>query len=484
MSTELRNLLRQQNIRRQEANSGAEKKSSADRSERFGILDALRDQERRDNIILTTKFQPLDVRRREQRMDAVIRTTVAEIIEGLNDNDSSKINTNLTRMKEIILKENPSMGMISKVKNFLTQLVIRLPELGNTPEMAQQLISNATEVNNLASNKIVSNDVFKDLMKSIDTTDVDKFTTDQLEELRQALEIEKMPIIQLKRRIKNILGNDISQFQSPNESFVLMRDDIRKKIYDEFQSMTKEDLIRDYLKTKAQKGKITQRFNSVGLEKGEWKDIQESKDEIIKLLTDDYLIANELFEPENTKSNQTLKSELNTFFKDKMTDDERKRNNLDWDSLISKSTGELIEIYDQYMRKLSYGDLVKVRKASDKTKPKVSDMRDITRGRKDQATGKLAEMGDRLLDKELLRVFRELRAETEAETEKEEKRRNDPGYRNRMIMLRREMADERKEKQNELDKVEMALRAQELMRIGREGVGADESKEGDEDVDG
>jgi len=196
------------------------------------------------------------------------------------------------------------------------------------------------------------------------------------------------------------------------------------------------------------------------------------------------LIANELFEPENTKSNQTLKSELNTFFKDKMTDDERKRNNLDWDSLISKSTGELIEIYDQYMRKLSYGDLVKVRKASDKTKPKVSDMRDITRGRKDQATGKLAEMGDRLLDKELLRVFRELRAETEAETEKEEKRRNDPGYRNRMIMLRREMADERKEKQNELDKVEMALRAQELMRIGREGVGADESKEGDEDVDG
>jgi len=273
MSTELRNLLRQQNIRRQEANSGAEKKSSADRSERFGILDALRDQERRDNIILSTKFQPLDVRRREQRMDAVIRTTVAEIIEGLNDNDSSKINTNLTRMKEIILKENPSMGMISKVKNFLTQLVIRLPELGNTPEMAQQLISNATEVNNLASNKIVSNDVFKDLMKSIDTTDVDKFTTDQLEELRQALEIEKMPIIQLKRRIKNILGNDISQFQSPNESFVLMRDDIRKKIYDEFQSMTKEDLIRDYLKTKAQKGKITQRFNSVGLEKGEWKDI-------------------------------------------------------------------------------------------------------------------------------------------------------------------------------------------------------------------
>jgi len=196
------------------------------------------------------------------------------------------------------------------------------------------------------------------------------------------------------------------------------------------------------------------------------------------------LIANELFEPENTKSNQTLKSELNTFFKDKMTDDERKRNNLDWDSLISKSTGELIEIYDQYMRKLSYGDLVKVRKASDKTKPKVSDMRDITRGRKDQATGKLAEMGDRLLDKELLRVFRELRAETEAETEKEEKRRNDPGYRNRMIMLRREMADEREEKQNELDKVEMALRAQELMRIGREGVGADESKEGDEDVDG
>ena len=196
------------------------------------------------------------------------------------------------------------------------------------------------------------------------------------------------------------------------------------------------------------------------------------------------MIANELFEPENTKSNQTLKSELNTFFKDKMTDDERKRNNLDWDSLISKSTGELIEIYDQYMRKLSYGDLVKVRKASDKTKPKVSDMRDITRGRKDQATGKLAEMGDRLLDKELLRVFRELRAETEAETEKEEKRRNDPGYRNRMIMLRREMADEREEKQNELDKVEMALRAQELMRIGREGVGADESKEGDEDVDG
>ena len=196
------------------------------------------------------------------------------------------------------------------------------------------------------------------------------------------------------------------------------------------------------------------------------------------------MIANELFEPENTKSNQTLKSELNTFFKDKMTDDERKRNNLDWDSLISKSTGELIEIYDQYMRKLSYGDLVKVRKASDKTKPKVSDMRDITRGRKDQATGKLAEMGDRLLDKELLRVFRELRAETEAETEKEEKRRNDPGYRNRMIMLRREMADEREEKQNELDKAEMALRAQELMRIGREGVGADESKEGDEDVDG
>jgi len=196
------------------------------------------------------------------------------------------------------------------------------------------------------------------------------------------------------------------------------------------------------------------------------------------------LIANELFEPENTKSNQTLKSELNTFFKDKMTDDERKRNNLDWDSLISKSTGELIEIYDQYMRKLSYGDLVKVRKASDKTKPKVSDMRDITRGRKDQATGKLAEMGDRLLDKELLRVFRELREETKAETEKEEKRRNDPGYRNQMIMLRREMADEREEKQNELDKVEMALRAQELMRIGREGVGADESKEGDEDVDG
>ena len=198
------------------------------------------------------------------------------------------------------------------------------------------------------------------------------------------------------------------------------------------------------------------------------------------------MIANELFEPENTKSNQTLKSELNTFFKDKMTDDERKRNNLDWDSLISKSTGELIEIYDQYMRKLSYGDLVKVRKASDKTKPKVSDMRDITRGRKDQATGKLAEMGDRLLDKELLRVFRELRAETEAETEKEEKRRNDPGYRNRMIMLRREMANEREEKQNELDKVAMALRAQELMRIGREKVGADESRdrEGDDDVDG
>ena len=109
MSTELRNLLRQQNIRRQEANSGAEKKSSADRSERFGILDALRDQERRDNIILSTKFQPLDVRRREQRMDGVLRSTVAEIIEGMNEKDALKIVTNLGRMKEIILKENPSM---------------------------------------------------------------------------------------------------------------------------------------------------------------------------------------------------------------------------------------------------------------------------------------------------------------------------------------------------------------------------------------
>lgn len=380
MSTELRNILRQQNLRRQAVNVGAENRVLKERNERLAILNALRDQKRRDDIVLSTDFQPLELRRREQRMDGALRTVVAEMVEGLNESNDSKILANLERMREIILKENPSLGMIGKVKNFLKQFLTRLPEtgIGDT----SLIVRLANTVDGLASNKVVKNDKFIELLRSVGKSKVDDFSPRDLEEFRVLLRVEDdVPIIELKKIIKSALGDkNLDLFLEPVDSSRKEIVELVKEFKSTIGSLSKKE-IKDRFFKPAQKANFTREANEAGRDPPNWEEVQRTKDNLEEFLVDDFLRRNELLqryslpERKDTMDIGRMKGKLNRYLDLMHSPEERTRLGLRWSNINSLDRASLNELWERYISDSPISDLNHVLNISNTIKPQLSEIR-------------------------------------------------------------------------------------------------------------
>jgi len=135
-------------------------------------------------------------------------------------------------------------------------------------------------------------------------------------------------------------------------------------------------------------------------------------------------------------------------------------------------------LWDEYVSKSPLKDLVKVLQVSDTLKPQLEGVK--TRlDQKELELQRKADVFKRAKTRERrAKLFKEMVSEVDRLK----------GFK-RLGTEIQETADEEtrriaEEEQEEEEYAQRIARAQELMRIGREGVGADESKEGDEDVDG
>ena len=356
--------------------------------------------------------------------------------------------------------------MIGRVKNFLNQLMVRVQELGTDPAEEDIMLRNINEVNNLATNKIVTDTDFKKIVSSIGKTDVDDFTPDQLEELRDVLGIkEKLSTLDLKKRIKSILGDDISILQSESRTANTERDKLITDLRETFENMTKQELEDTYFMPQ-QKRKITNERKENGLPAMEWKPITDKKEAMINYLINDFIFKNNLestiridpipfSDDQIGKKINTLKGKLNQFISYIMTDKEREERNLTWSDITSSNADGVKRIWNEYVSNSPLADMVMVMNASKSINPKMTELRRQTEIREielerlaDQfKRAKTREKKERLFTAmvdEVNEMKKEKAQEEKAQRDKAQgDKLEDPEFRNRLLRLRREMANER-----------------------------------------
>jgi len=316
----LRDILRNLNIKRQEANVGQYNNTVKQYRQEQAIKDSLRQQTKRDDIIIAQKdFIPLDVRRREQRIDENIKTSMALLVDGLNEESVPKLSSNLDRIQDIVLKENPSLSMLSQLKRFLGQLSQRMKEIDIEVKVDEDditydeyikldhtkyytMLNNKIQIiSSLLQNKMVTDDVMKTVLKDIETTVVDDLDTDSLfriysvivpfDEQDKATKSGTMhPSVRvMTQAVKRILGNDLSELKDPIASTKQRSQTARVKLINEYKDLSMDELRNMF--TNTFKGSVNAMLSDMGLPKlqtGDWKDILSSKNEMLDLISSYY----------------------------------------------------------------------------------------------------------------------------------------------------------------------------------------------------
>jgi len=294
----LRDILRDLNIQRQQANMGQYNKTMREYQQERGIKDALRQQSRRDDIILAQEdFIPLDVRRREKRIDDNIKTSIALLVDGLNEESVPKLSVNLDRIQDIVLKENPSLSMLAQLKRFLGQLDGRIKEIWADDATEKRLTDKVKSTSSLLQNKIITDDVMKDVLKGIETTEVDEMSEDSVfnvysllvpeEEQRKYIRDgeDRPSVYRMKQEIKRIMGDSLGELKDPIKSTVQnvrkLREDV-KMIHADYSTDELAELFNNNLKNQisTQIGRI--------VPADEWKSIVKDKNKMIDLLVNYY----------------------------------------------------------------------------------------------------------------------------------------------------------------------------------------------------
>lgn len=426
MSTELRNILKQQNIIRQGVNKGIENRNLALRNERQAILDALRNQRRRDDIVLSADFTPLDLRRREQRMDGVLRTVVSELVDGLNTDNPTKINVNLDRMREIMIKENPSLPMIGRVNSFLKQFIGKIEFLPLSDRIKSKIQDKILEVENLATNKLITDEQFQILLEQLSTDKIDEFSDKEIEEMRKGLKIPSgLPKTELKFRIESMLGKDLSRFKNPRST--IEADIIRAQ--GELRNILREKPLQNLIKD-AQAIDPDRDFTELVRNK------TLSKDDLVEVIVTDFSERNKFSDmmsiaplPSEEKVKRqitSLKGRFNRFLDEIMTPSERDAKGLNYNKDIKGlKTPEFIELYEKYVSASPIEDLFRIRDILEK-----ADLTNLRASTRKEIEKREAELNEKL---------KEFREAKDRKTKKEAFE----AARDKLKELREEMRDSR-----------------------------------------
>jgi len=212
VNEKFRNFLLGQEAKYAEASQPAEEFRKERVDEERQIRDALNQQERKDNITLSTGFEDINTKRRKQRIDSQIRSVLSRLIDDMNDSKQIETMASIDQLKDIVLSNDGSTDLMTDVNDALLNLLERVDSSFKDLKVRKKVRQKLKDTRTISRMKEEKPEDFKRRLRLIKMDDVDALDFKGLDQLAVFLGIDptKKSDLMLKDEIKNSIAKEVT----------------------------------------------------------------------------------------------------------------------------------------------------------------------------------------------------------------------------------------------------------------------------------